>query len=194
MHRKVSCVSLMLALALAGSAAGQTREGYVTSEPGRAGAAQTTHVTATITAIDAASREVTVKGPGENEVTLVAGPDVRNFAQLKVGDKVDVQYVEAVLVELHKGGGLPVARVEESAKVGAEQGATPAGVVGRQITVVGDVVSTDAATQRVTLRGPARTIDVAIRDSEQFKRIAKGDQIEATYLEGVALDVQPAGK
>jgi hypothetical protein len=194
MHSTLSCVAMMLALGLAGSAAAQNRDAYVTNEPGRAGMAQATHVTATITGINAATREVTVKGPGGREVTLVAGPDVRNFAQLKAGDKVDIQYTEAFLVELHKGGGLPVARVEEGAKAGAMPGAAPGGAVGRQVTVVGDVVSMDAATQRVTLRGPERTIDVTVRDPEQFKRIAKGDQIQATYLEGVALEVQPSGK
>jgi hypothetical protein len=191
MHRNASCAVLALALAIAGSAAAQTREGYVASEPGRAAVAQTARITATIVAIDATSREVTLKGPGGREVTLVAGPDVRNFAQLKAGDNVDIQYVEAIMLELHKGGGLPVARVEEADKAGAPPGTTPGGVVGRRVTVVGDVIALDAATQRVTVRGPQRTVDVTVRDPEQFKRIAKGDQIQATYVEGVALDVQP---
>jgi Cu/Ag efflux protein CusF len=191
MHSKASCVAVALATLFAVGASAQTREGYVASEPGRAAVAQTTRIAATIVAIDATSREVTLKGAGGREVTLVAGPEVRNFAQLKAGDDVDIQYVEAVLLELHKGGGLPVARTEEGAKARAQPGETPGAAVGRQITVVGDVVATDATTQRVTLRGPQRTIDVTVRDPEQFRRIATGDQIEATYIEGVAIDVQP---
>ena len=45
-------------------------------------------VTATITAIDAKSRAITLKGPQGNEKTVVAGPEVKNFAQMKVGDQV----------------------------------------------------------------------------------------------------------
>jgi hypothetical protein len=191
MQSKASCVAVALALMLAAGAAAQNREGYAASEPGRAAVAQTAQITATIVAIDASSREVTLRGPGGREVTLVAGPDVRNFAQLKAGDSVDIQYVEAILLELHKGGGLPVARTEGAAKATAQPGQTPGGAVGRQITVVGDVIATDAATQRVTVRGPQRTVDVTVRDPEQFKRISTGDQIEATYIEGVAIDVQP---
>ena len=33
---------------------------------------------------------------------MVAGPEVKNFNQLKVGDKVDIQYVEALVLELKK--------------------------------------------------------------------------------------------
>ena len=127
-------------------------------------------------------------------MTIVAGPDVRNFAQLKAGDKVDIQYVEAILVELKKGGGLPVGRVEETAKAGAAPGETPAGMSGRQVTLVGDVIDLDPATQKVTVRGANRTVDVNVRDPEQFKRIARGDQLQATYMEGVAVAVQPAAK
>jgi hypothetical protein len=33
-----------------------------------------------------------------------------------------------------------------------------------------------------------------VRDPEQFKLIAKGDQVEATYTEAVAIEVTPAAK
>ena len=75
--------------------------------------AQAVDVTATISALDAAKREITLKGPDGKEVTMVAGPEVKNYNQLKVGDKVDIQYVEALVLELKKGGGLPVARTQK---------------------------------------------------------------------------------
>ena len=33
-----------------------------------------------------------------------------------------------------------------------------------------------------------------IQDPEQFKRIAKGDQVEATYTQAVAMALVPAAK
>ncbi len=33
-----------------------------------------------------------------------------------------------------------------------------------------------------------------IQDPEQFKRIAKGDQVEATYTQALAIAVTPAAK
>lgn len=183
--------TLILAAMLAGPAAAQTGGVVAGKGPGHAGAAQTIEVTATITAIDPATRAVTLKGPQGREATVIAGPEVKNFAKLKVGDQVQAQYVEALMIELKKGGGKPVARTEQAIAKGAKPGAAPAGVGGRQVTVVADVVNVDAATQSVTLRGPKRTVDVKVRDPEQFKLIAKGDQIEATYTEAMAVAVTP---
>ncbi|HET7095937.1 MAG TPA: hypothetical protein VFJ68_01015 [Casimicrobiaceae bacterium] len=172
----------------------QTGSAMVGTAPGKAAAVETLKVTATITAIDKATRDVTLKGPQGNELTVSAGPEIKNFDQLKVGDKVDLNYVEALTLELKKGGGLVVQRTEKAGAAGAKPGEKPAGAVGRQVTVVADVVAVDPAKQVVTLKGPQRTVDLKISDPEQFKRIAKGDQVEATYTQAVALAVMPAKK
>ena len=164
----------------------------MSSSPGKVGVAQTVDVSATITAIEKSSRTITLKGPKGDEVKVEAGPEVRNFDQLKVGDVVDMRYRETLAVELKKGGGMKVEKTEKAGAVGAKPGETPAGVVGRQVTVVGDVMRVDAATQTVTVKGPQRTVDLKVRDPEQFKLIAVGDQIQATYTEALALAVTPA--
>jgi hypothetical protein len=135
-----------------------------------------------------------LKGPQGNEVVVTAGPDVKNFDSLKVGDRVDVEYVEALTLELKKGGGLIVSRSTTTDSASAKPGETPGGAKGRQVTVVADVVAVNPATQTVTLKGPQRTVDLRIPDPEQFKRIAKGDQVEATYTQAVGLAVRPAAK
>jgi hypothetical protein len=64
--------------------------------------------------------------------------------------------------------------------------------VGRQVTIVADVVGVDPATQTVTLKGPQRTVDLVVGDPEQFKRVAKGDQVEATFTQAFAMALEPA--
>lgn len=172
----------------------QTGGAVVATKPGAAVAAQKVKVNATITAIDPATRAITLKGPRGNEIPVTAGPDVKNFAQMKVGDNVAVEYVEAVTLELKKGGGKPVARTEDSAVAGAKPGEMPAGAAGRQVTVVADVINVDTQNQRVTLKGPNRTVDLKVRDPKQLAMIAKGDQVEAVYTEAIAVAVQPAAK
>jgi len=191
MRKSLFVATLMWAAVLALPAAAQTSEVMAGKGPGVAGIAQTIKVTATITKIDPASRTVTLKGPEGREVSVVAGPEVKNFAQLKVGDSVDLQYVEALVVELKKGGGQPVARTDQERAAAAKAGDSPGAAAGRQVKIVGDVVDVDAAKQSVTVRGPQRTVDIKVRDPEQFKRIAKGDQLEATYTEAVAIAVTP---
>ena len=181
-----------LSLAIAASANAQTGGAVVGTAPGKAVIAETVKITATITAIDKATRDVTLRGPQGNELTVTAGPDVKNFDKLKVGDQVDMQYAEALTLELKKGGGKPVAKAEKADAVGAKKGETPGGAVGRQVTVVADVVALDPAKQIVTLKGPKQTVNLKVADPAQFKNIAKGDQVEATFTQAFAVAVEPA--
>ena len=189
MYRAIVVLAMMLAAA-GTSAQAQTGAVVVGKGPGVAGAAKTVEITATITAIDAKKREVTLKGPQGNEVVVEAGSRVRNFSQMKVGDQVNVEYVEALTLELKKGGGQPVARTMDAGGGRAKEGKMPAGAAGHKVTVVADVVNVDPQTQIVTLRGPERTVDLKVRDPKQFALIAKGDQVEATYAQALAVKVE----
>jgi hypothetical protein len=193
---RVSLLAAAIAstFALMQPAVAQTSNAAMTSSPGKVGVAQTIEVSATITAIDKATRGLTLRGPKGDEVKLVAGSEVKNFDQLKVGDVVTIKYVEALALELKKGGGLKVEKTEKAGVARAKPGETPAGVLGRQVTVVGDVIKLDAATQTITVKGPERTVELKARDPEQFKLVAVGDQIQATFTEAVAVAVTPAAK
>jgi len=194
MRSLVAALGLAAVAAFTLPAAAQTGGAMVAKGPGVAGAAQTLEITATITAIDAATRAVTLRGEDGKEVTITAGPEVRNFAQMKVGNRVKVRYVEALTLELRKGSTAPVSRTDSAAAGAANPGAMPAGAAGRQVTIVAEVVGLDPTRQVVTLRGPQRTVELKVRDPEQFKRVAKGDRVEATYTEALAIAVEPAAK
>ena len=49
--------------------------------------------TGIVEAIEAATRTVTLKKTDGTVVTTVAGPDIKRFAELKVGDKVTARYL-----------------------------------------------------------------------------------------------------
>ena len=164
------------------------------SEPGRVGVAATVMVTATVEAIDKANREVTLKRPNGESTTVTAGPDVRNFDQIKVGDMVAVRYVEALTLTLMKDGKELRSMTETKDGARAKAGEKPAGVVGRQVTVTADVIGVDAKTQTVKLRGPKQVVDLKVSDPEQFKLIKVGDQIQAVYTQAVAMAVESVAK
>jgi hypothetical protein len=190
---------LLVALACAASPAiaqqpqVQSAESFA-SAPGRGEATRTVRVSATVTAIDKATRTITLKGADGKTFPLVAGPEVRNFDQIQVGSEVVVSYLQALAIELKKGGGAKVERVDSSTSARAEPGAQPAGMAARRTTATGDVIALDAATQTATVRGPNRTIDLHVPDKKQFQLIAVGDQIQVTYTEALAVSVEPASK
>jgi hypothetical protein len=178
--------------ALALPATAQTAAVTTATAPGKGVVAETVKLEATITAIDKASRGVTLKNAKGEELTVTAGPEVKNFDQMKVGDAVTVEYLRALALELKKGGGLIVQRTEQAGGAAAKPGEKPGAVAGRQVKVVADVIDLDPAKQTVKLKGPQRTVELHIADAEQFKRVAKGDQVEATFTEAVAIAVTPA--
>jgi len=188
--RKPAFIIIAIAAAFAVNAPAQTV--VMKSEPGKASVEHIVDVTATVVAIDRTTRDVTLKGPKGNRLVVTAGPEVKNFDQINVGDKVHARYVEALVLELKKGNDLAVARTEEKSAMGAMPGAQPHGVAGRRITVVADVVAVNGATQTVTLRGPQLTVDVNVANPDQFRRIKKGDQVYATYTQALAMVVEPS--
>jgi Cu/Ag efflux protein CusF len=162
--------------------------------PGQAAAASVVTASATVTAIDPATRAVTLKGPLGNTFRVIAGKEVKNFDQIKVGDEVVVTHVEALTLALKKGGDGIRERVVSTDSATAKPGERPAGAVGGRITVVANVIAVNKRAQTVTLRGVENTVELRVKDPNQLKLIKVGDQVQATYTEAVAIAVEPAKK
>jgi Cu/Ag efflux protein CusF len=161
------------------------------TEPGKLKATQTTKETFTILSIDSGSRDVLLMGSNGKLHTVNAGDQVRNFDQLRVGDKVTAEYTEAISLQLKKHqSGAPAASVEDAA-VRAPVGMRPGAAVGRQVTALAHVVAVDTKKQVVTLRGPqGNQWDLTVQDPAQLKDVKSGDEVEVTYTEALAVSVQ----
>jgi hypothetical protein len=180
--------------ALAQSQPTATTAVMAASAPGTGTIATSTTVTANVTAIDKATRQVTLKLPDGKTKTVTAGAEVRNFDQIKVGDTIVIRFVEALTLTLKKDGKELRSRTETPAAVRSAPGERPAGAVGKQTEVTANVIALDPKTQTVTLQGPKQTVDLRIPDAGQFNLIKVGDQIQATYVEAVAVALEPAKK
>jgi hypothetical protein len=195
--RTLVSIALTAAAFAAGANAQQAPAGgaVLKSEPGKATAVAAVEASALVVAIDKATRTVTLKRPNGEVSDIVAGPDVKNFDQIKVGDSVVVRYIEALSLELRKTKGevgQPVVR-EEMAK--AKPGEKPAVAGGRQVTAIAEVTAVDPAKKTITLKGPrGNSVTLDVQNPEQFKVVKKGDQVEVTYTEALALSVEPAAK
>ncbi|EYS85890.1 hypothetical protein CF68_08625 [Cupriavidus sp. SK-4] len=151
----------------------------------------TVKATATVVAIDAATRTISLKNKQGKVTDVQVGEDVRNFEQLRVGDMVTVEYTQALSVALAKQSGMRSSTERETADR-AVPGAKPGGTVGREVTVTADVVAVNAKTGMVTLKGPrGKTVDVHVEDPKQLKAVRRGDQVQAVYTEALAISVTP---
>ena len=162
--------------------------------PGQAAIAEGIEVQGVITKINKKDRTVTLKGAEGKEVSFVAGPEVKRFNQAKVGDIVTVTFFEALGLELKKAGNGVRERSEKTEVVRTKPGEPVGAAVSHHVTVVADVTAIDAATGKVTLRGPKRTAELTIKDKEQLKDIKVGDQVEARYVEATVITLTPGKK
>jgi hypothetical protein len=189
----VLAASLVAAFAFPAAALAEDKA-VVTSSPGQASIAQKRRLVATVEAIDAAKREITLKGPKGKVVPLSVSPDVRNLEQVKVGDQVAVTYVEALSLTLMKEGKALRTTTTKTDGVRTPEGAKPGGAVAEHVKVTADVTAVDRKKQVITLRGPKQTVNLKLRDPEQIKLVKVGDQVEATYQEAIAVSIEPAPK
>ncbi|HEY6824238.1 MAG TPA: hypothetical protein VI195_07335 [Steroidobacteraceae bacterium] len=171
-----------------------TTQAGVASAPGKVAGAATTEVTAKVVAVDPSMRTVTLQNSSGKTRTIEVGDQVRNFDQIKVGDTVHAKYTQALALELKKGGGaLPAPTAEGAITPAPAPGAKPGGTIAHKVTVTAEVVAVDQAKQMVTLRGPAgNEVDVKAEDPSQLQNIKKGDHVQATYVEALAIKVAEA--
>ena len=174
---------------------GATGGTTIQSEPGRAVMTRQAKLTAQIVGIDKATRTVTLKGPKGSAVDIVAGDDVKNFDQLKLGDFVVAHYVQALSLELRKTKGESRGVTEREAAVRAQPGERPGGAIARQVTALADVIDVNPKNKTITLKGPrGNVVTLDVQNPDQFKVVKKGDQVEVVYTEALALSVEPAPK
>ncbi|MGE8690113.1 MAG: hypothetical protein ACN6PJ_23400 [Achromobacter sp.] len=157
------------------------------------GAALTT-ATGKVTAVDPASRTITLQGENGNTLNILAGPNVRNFQQIKPGDTLTLDYYESVAVAVRPAGsGVPEV-VTETAGTRSPKGGMPAGAAGRQTTITAEIWHINKSANLVTLKGPQggmRTVQV--RDpalQARLQQLKEGDLVDFTITQAVAAAVR----
>jgi hypothetical protein len=184
-----------LALALVAAAVPAAMAQTAAPSPGAA-ASRLTTLTATVESVDMTTREVLLRGEGGRLATVAAGPEVRNLAQVRPGDRVVMEYQEAIAAEIVRPGDTrpPVAGAVGAGR--AEPGQRPAGLAGEVVRVRVRIDAVDADAGVVTFTGPrGATRTVAAREPamRDFVRgLRPGEEVDIAYAEALAVRVEPA--
>ncbi len=193
-HRTwLAVVGLGCLLGVAGAAPAQTPEATGEHPQGEA-VMSTVVVTATVTKIDQKTREVELRTEDGLLHTIIAGDEVKNLAQVEVGDVISATYVEALAYEVKKGGNGEAARAGVAAAA-AEPGARPAAAIAAQVAVTVTITAIDAEVPSVTFKRPdGSTRTIKVLHQEKLQGVNVGDSVEITYSEALALKVEAAAK
>ena len=146
--------------------------------------------TATVEAIEAESRTITLKKPDGTFVTIVAGPDIKRFAEVKVGDKVNARYYENVIVRL-KQPGEPEEASAVKATTGSEQ-VLPGGTRAKQMTITATIAAIDMNTPSVTFTGPnGWKYTSKVLDTEALAKVKVGDKVDIVWTQAMLVSLEP---
>ena len=148
-------------------------------------------VKTTIEAIDHAARTVTLKDKDGNYETLYAGPEIKRFDELKVGDQVTFKYSESVAVRIRKPGEPVAAASSGEPAIVRGTGAKPSGTMTEQVTASVMVKAVDPKGASITFAGEdGRSVSVRVDDKKLVKNIHPGDKIEVTYTTALLISVE----
>jgi hypothetical protein len=166
-----------------------------TGTPGKATARRTAKATATITAIDATTRTVTLKAKSGETQTFKVGPEVKRFDEFAVGDVIKIEYEQGLALEFQPAGSenVPVTAVATGGRAEKDQAPGAAAAAGVQGTVT--VTAIDSAKRLVSFMGPGGNVyQVKAGPKVKLEKLKVGDKLLATYVEAVAIKLEKAKK
>lgn len=148
---------------------------------------------ATIQKIDAKTRRVTLKRPDGTTFSIVAGPEVRNFDQLKRGDVVTMTYKESIAYDVKKAGAPGVSASTDVSR--SQPGQKPGASVTDTVTVRMTITAINKKRGEATLLGPEGNSEVVqVQDTSKLDQVQVGDVVDLTYTENLAIAVEKAAK
>lgn len=187
--------SLVVSFALAAFAAGLSGCAKEPELPSGIVRENTVSSTATVQKIDMNTRQVTLVGADGKPFTIRCGEEVRNLAQVKVGDQVTATYYESVAYEVHKPGTLEPGTRTAVGAARAEPGEQPGAVAANVVQITATIESIDKSVPSVTLRrADGELVPVKVRDAKKLDAVSVGDMVEITFTEAMAISVDEAAK
>src|SRR5262245_24935488 len=175
-----SALVVVCSLALIPAAQAQVKD--------RAVAVNQAEAVVTVTKVDSKARTVTFRGPQGNLATIAVPQEAQNLDQVKPGAQFRVKYVEAVAVEIKKGGE-PAGMATEDVKL-APKGGNPGGVVVRTVQLAGVIDAIDTANRQIAVRGPKGNVrSLRVADGLAIEELSAGDRIAVIHTESLALEM-----
>jgi len=147
---------------------------------------------ATVESVDLDTREVVLRDGDGEIIRFVAGEEVRNLAQVEVGDQVLVEHSVGLLLMAAPATGEEPMRADVLDVWRAELGQRPGVRIEHTAAAVGIVTAVDAEARTVTIKGVERTVVLEAAEDIDLGAIDVGDEVNALFQESIVISVEPA--
>ena len=187
MIRMLSIIpALLLALVTTLSIAEEAPAG----KPG-AGAAGLVRVSAVVEAVDLKTRTVTLRREDGKVLMLQVTEEARNLDQVEVGDVLEAEYYESVVIFARDAAGDLTPEVQ-SAVARTAKGDKPGMAVSETVVIKVVVEAINYDTRVITLKGPeGNTMTKRVDDSvKRLNEVKQGDEIVIQLTTAFAITVK----
>ncbi|SAL07780.1 hypothetical protein AWB81_08292 [Caballeronia arationis] len=155
------------------------------------GAATVAEAQAHVVGIDPATNSVALQGPQGRIVEVAVNPEVGDVKKLQIGDTVNIQYRNALLVRATKVKSTGIReRVDTEATIPASGGVT---ATARSVQILATIQKIDAKKRLITLRGPSRTEVFQLAPDVSLEGLKAGDTVRAEFVSATAIQVLRGG-
>lgn len=181
--------SAILAVSLTASvaAAAETPSTFRVSETAR--------TRADVASVDHTERKVTLKLPDGAPRSFRAGPEVKNFDQVKAGDAVDVLHTMVGELELKRPTSDTPDFLMEDVSETAPAGWKPAGFAAIKTSAIVKITTIKPETGELAFIGPLGNVFRVTVVDEGFRKTMQdfkaGDLAQASYVEALSIVVAP---
>jgi hypothetical protein len=149
---------------------------------------ETKTVTASVEAIEKATREVTVKRPDGTYDVFYFPESIKRFDTLKIGDKITAKYYDNIVLRL-KAPGEKAVDTTSAGLVKAE--GRPAATFSHQRTITATITAIDPAVPSITFTGPhGWKYSSRVEDKKALEKVKVGDSMDITWTEAFILSLE----
>ena len=146
----------------------------------------------TVTDIVKETRDVTLKGANGELITVTAGPEVKRFDEIAVGDVITFDYYTYLQAEFRtptseeKAEPFVVLEGEDKAPAGE----APAGAVGAMVKAIVTIEILNRPQMLATVEGPnGNYLTIPMQDAAFMEQLHIGQVVILTYAEAVAVSL-----
>jgi hypothetical protein len=193
--KKLLILGLLILAALPSSAraadAAKTGAKTGTTKSGKPYFEATDKVTAqaTVIKLDKTNRYVWLKGEHGDTTKVKASAEVKNFAQIAVGDMVEITYTEKLTITVEPAGAAE--STTETMTASAKPGEMPSGSVTERMQYKATISAIDKAAGTATLKGyDGMEFMVTPIHPENLAKVSVGELVVFTHTSAVAASVK----
>ena len=155
---------------------------------------RTTQTTGTVQAVSQSDRHLVLLTNDGSRVLVTADENIRDFDNVRPGDRVAITYHEGFIAELKPAGEGTAGQMTTTKKRKADE--MPMKGVGQTIATTVRVEEVDVEEDTVTFTHPdgiQRTLEVQTPEGKEFiNQLKPGDEVQVTYREAAAVSIKPS--